>query len=178
MMDIAKVTAGQMYRYYLREVVVGDGRRPSRTPLADAQEESGVPAGRWMGRGLAVLGLVAGGEATEAQLRNLFGEGGRHPHADLIEADRLAAGESPRDAWRAGALGRRVKVTGVDPLFRPHPTIYLSWALGDDGRGGGDPVRPWWHPPGPGPGPGPATWSPPSSATMRHGRECRCSAIT
>lgn len=133
MMDIARITAGQMYRYYLRQVVVGDGRRPPRTPLKKAQEEAGVPAGRWMGRGLVVLGLVAGEEVTEQQLRNLFGEGGRHPHADRIEADRLAAGDSPAAAWRAGALGRRVKVTGVDFVFRPQPTIYLLWALGDDG---------------------------------------------
>ncbi|MFJ8696861.1 relaxase domain-containing protein [Streptomyces roseolilacinus] len=131
MMDIALITAGQMYRYYLRQVVVGDGRRPARTPLDRAQEEVGVPAGGWMGRGLAVLGLAAGGVVTEAQLRNLFGEG-RHPHADRIEADQLAAGKKPAAARRAGALGRRVKVTGVDLTFRPQPTLTLLWALGDE----------------------------------------------
>ncbi|MFC9623922.1 hypothetical protein ACFTXM_29350 [Streptomyces sp. NPDC056930] len=72
MMDIALITAGQMCRYYLRQVV-GDGRRPARTPLVKPQEEAGVPAGRWMGRGLAALGLAAGDVVTEAQLRNLFG---------------------------------------------------------------------------------------------------------
>lgn len=76
--DIRIVRAGQMYRYYLRQTVVGDGRRPARTPLREAQEEAGVPAGRWRGRGLAVLGLTAGQEVTEQQLRNLFGERGRH----------------------------------------------------------------------------------------------------
>jgi hypothetical protein len=59
-MDIALITAGQMYRCYLRQVVVGDGRRPARTLLAQTQEEAGVPAGRWLGRGLAVLGPAAG----------------------------------------------------------------------------------------------------------------------
>lgn len=132
MMDIAIIRAGQMYRYYLRQVVVGDGRRPPRTPLRKAQEEAGVPVGRWMGRGLAVLGLTPGEEVTEQQLRNLFGERGRHPYADRIEADRLAKGESPKAAWKAGALGRRVTVTGVDLVFRPQPTIYLLWALGDE----------------------------------------------
>ncbi|MGK5628577.1 MobF family relaxase [Streptomyces sp. URMC 123] len=131
MMDIAKITAGQAYRYYLRQVVVGDGHRPARTPLVQAQEEAGVPAGRWMGRGLAALGLAAGDVVTEAQLRHLFGEG-RHPHADRIEADQLAAGKKPAVARRAGALGRRVKVTGVDLVFRPQPTITLLWALGDE----------------------------------------------
>ncbi|MFJ9597934.1 MobF family relaxase [Streptomyces virginiae] len=131
-MDIKVIRAGQMYRYYLRETVVGDGRRPARTPLRDAQEQAGVPAGRWMGRGLAVLGLAPGEEVTEAQLRNLFGERGRHPDADRIEADLLAAGVSLKKAVKAGALGRRVMVTGVDFVFRPQPTIYLLWAFGDE----------------------------------------------
>lgn len=130
--DIRVVRAGQMYRYYLRETVVGDGRRPAGTPLREAQEQAGVPAGRWMGRGLAVLGLAPGEEVTEAQLRKLFGERGRHPYADRIEADRLAKGASPKKAFKAGALGRRVMVTGVDFVFRPQPTIYLLWALGDE----------------------------------------------
>ncbi|MGY4966643.1 MobF family relaxase [Streptomyces sp. 900105245] len=130
--DIRVIRAGQIYRYYLRQTVVGDGRRPARTPLRAAQEQAGVPAGRWMGRGLATLGLAPGQEVTEAQLRNLFGERGRHPYADRIEADRLAAGDSPKKAYRAGALGRRVTVTGVDFVFRPQPTIYLLWAFGDE----------------------------------------------
>ncbi|MFI9248295.1 relaxase domain-containing protein [Streptomyces sp. NPDC053086] len=82
--DIRVVRAGQMYRYYLRETVVGDGRRPARTPLREAQEQAGVPVGRWMGRGLAVLGLAPGEEVTEAQLRNLFGERGRHPYSPKV----------------------------------------------------------------------------------------------
>ncbi|MFD3518610.1 MobF family relaxase [Streptomyces sp. NPDC058657] len=130
--DIRVIRTGQMYRYYLRQTVVGDGRRPARTPLRAAQEQAGVPAGRWMGRGLAVLGLAPGEEVTEQQLRNLFGEPGRHPDADRIEADRLAQGNSPKKAFKAGALGRRVTVTGVDFVFRPQPTIYLLWALGDE----------------------------------------------
>ncbi|NEA14154.1 MobF family relaxase [Streptomyces halstedii] len=130
--DIRIIRAGQMYRYYLRETVVGDGRRPARTPLRVAQEQAGVPVGRWMGRGLGALGLAPGEEVTEAQLRNLFGERGRHPYADRIEADRLAAGASPKQAFKAGALGRRVTVTGVDFVFRPQPSIYLLWAVGDE----------------------------------------------
>ncbi|MGW7317391.1 MobF family relaxase [Streptomyces sp. NPDC054865] len=130
--DIKVIRAGQMYRYYLRETVVGDGRRPARTSLRAAQEQAGVPAGHWMGRGLAVLGLAPGEEVTEAQLRNLFGERGRHPDADRIETDLLTAGVSPKKAFKAGALGRRVMVTGVDFVFRPQPTIYLQWALGDE----------------------------------------------
>jgi hypothetical protein len=36
-------------------------------------------------------------------LRNLFGEGGRHPYADRIEADRLAAGDHPKATRRAAS---------------------------------------------------------------------------
>ncbi|MFF5858629.1 relaxase domain-containing protein [Streptomyces sp. NPDC012751] len=103
--DIRVVRAGQTYRYYLRETVVGDGCRPARTPLRVAQEQAGVPVGRWMGRGLAVLGLAPGEEVTEAQLRNLFGERGRHPDAERIEAEQLAKGDSPKKAFKPGLTG-------------------------------------------------------------------------
>ncbi|MFD3920850.1 relaxase domain-containing protein [Streptomyces sp. NPDC058595] len=122
-MDIAIIRAGQMYRYYLRQVLVGDGRRPARTSLRRVQEEADVPAGRWMGRSLAVLGLTAGDVVTDQQLRKLFGERGRHLYADRIKADQLDAGKPPRKAWRAGALGHRVTVVGVDLVFRPQPTV-------------------------------------------------------
>ncbi|MER7468389.1 MobF family relaxase [Streptomyces sp. NPDC097981] len=131
-MDAMLVRAGQMQRYYTRETVVGDGRRPARMPLKKAQEQAGVPATRWMGRGLGALGLVAGEEVAEEQLRQLFGEGGQHPDAERLVAERLAAGDSPKVARRAGALGRRLKVVGFDFVFRPQPTTYLLWALGDE----------------------------------------------
>ncbi|MEK8146631.1 hypothetical protein NKH18_51330 [Streptomyces sp. M10(2022)] len=95
MMDIAIIRAGQMYRYYLRQVVVGDGRRPARTPLREAQEEAGFPAGRWMGRGLAVLGLTRGGGGHREPAAEPVRQRGRHPYADRIEAEEFAAG-SPR----------------------------------------------------------------------------------
>ncbi|WP_432009699.1 relaxase domain-containing protein [Streptomyces bacillaris] len=85
--DIRIIRAGQMYRYYLRETVVGDHRRPARTPLRAAQEQAGVPVGRWMGRGLAALGLPPGEEVTEAQLRNLRHHRTSHP-AGIRAADR------------------------------------------------------------------------------------------
>ncbi|MEW1552285.1 MobF family relaxase, partial [Streptomyces tsukubensis] len=130
-MDIELVTVGQRYRYYMRQVLAGHGSRPARGSLREAQAEAGVPAGRWTGRGLAALGLAEGEEVTEDQLRHLFGEG-RHPDADGIEARELAAGRSLEEAERAGALGRSVKVTGADLVFRPPPTVYLMWAFGDE----------------------------------------------
>ncbi|MFH8990013.1 hypothetical protein [Streptomyces sp. NPDC017940] len=43
--DIRIVRAGQMYPYYLRETVVGDGRSPARTQLHAAQEQAGSRSG-------------------------------------------------------------------------------------------------------------------------------------
>ncbi|MEU6938671.1 hypothetical protein ABZ943_18505 [Streptomyces rubiginosohelvolus] len=85
-----------------------------------------------------MLGLAPGEEVTEAQLRYLFGERGRHPYADRIEAERLAADDSPKQAYRVGALGRRVMVTGVDFVLRAGARPVAGV---DRGRGCGDPVR-------------------------------------
>ncbi|MGW2955270.1 hypothetical protein [Streptomyces eurythermus] len=102
MMDVALITGGQTNRCCPRQLIAGDGRRPARPPLLRAREEAGCPGRvRWMDRGPAVLGPAAGGVATEAQPRNLFGER-RHPRAARIEADRLAAGKKPAAARRAG----------------------------------------------------------------------------
>ncbi|MFE5514023.1 MobF family relaxase [Streptomyces sp. NPDC056529] len=131
MMDIKVIKRGQMYRYYLRQVVVGDYLRPVRTPLGIAQVQVGVPPGRWTGRGLGDLGLRPGAIVTEDELRQLFGQG-RHPHGDRLVAEALTAGKTPAVAARAGRLGRAVEVTGADLVFRPQPTIQLMWALGEE----------------------------------------------
>ncbi|MGA4980287.1 MobF family relaxase [Streptomyces cinereoruber] len=131
MMDVRLIRRGQMYRYYLRQVVVGDHLCLARTSLGEAQAKAGVPPGRWMGRGLGDLGLRAGAIVTENELRQLFTEG-RHPHGDRLVAEQLAAGKTPAVAARAGKLGRAVEVTGADLVFRPQPTIELVWALGEE----------------------------------------------
>ncbi|MGW0212207.1 hypothetical protein ACWDZ8_43180 [Streptomyces sp. NPDC003233] len=46
-MDIELITAGQLYRYYLRHVVGGDGRRPARMRIPGQRRgagQSGVPS--------------------------------------------------------------------------------------------------------------------------------------
>lgn len=68
------------------------------------------PGDGW-GRRLAVLGLTAGKEVTESQLRNLFVERGRHPCADQIEADRLAKGDSPTPALSVAGCWSRVSIS-------------------------------------------------------------------
>ncbi|MGW3658792.1 relaxase domain-containing protein [Streptomyces sp. NPDC005151] len=123
------MSTGSAYRYYLRQVAVGDGRRPRGKGLDQAQEEAGVPPGVWMGRALPAVGLTAGARVTEGQMRNLFGEG-LHPDADRIVEERLAAGDSPAAAARAARLGYRIqKWSGIDLVFRPPASVQALWAL-------------------------------------------------
>ena len=136
MLSLAKVAPGAGWRYYFRGVMVGDGHRPAGKPLSVAQEEAGVPPGRWSGRGLAALRLAPGDIVTERQAELLLGEG-RHPDADAIEGELLAAGESPSAACRATVLGRPVgdiasPLLALDLVFRPPPTAHVLWALADD----------------------------------------------
>lgn len=91
MISVAKVQPGNSWRYYVRGVAFGDGRRPARTSLKNSQEEAGLAPGVWMGLGLAALGLTAGSVVTERQAELLFGEG-RHPDADRMERERLDDG--------------------------------------------------------------------------------------
>lgn len=58
-----------------------------------------------MGSGLAAVGVEIGSEVTEAQMRNLFGEG-RHPNAEPIEEAALDDGKSVNAAMKATQLGR------------------------------------------------------------------------
>lgn len=146
MISMSEVRPGNGWRYLFRGVMVGDGHRPAGTPLRAAQDEAGVPPGVWKGRGLAAVGLAAGGVVTERQAELLLGEG-RHPDADRIERECLAEGKSPAQARRATVLGRpiehnrspetdkakeRTPWLGMDLVFRPPPTAHIAWALGDD----------------------------------------------
>jgi conjugative relaxase-like TrwC/TraI family protein len=114
-MTFKQVSPGSAYRYYVRQVAVGDGRRRRRKTLDQAQGEAGVPPGVWMGRALPAVGLSSGQTVTERQMRTLFGEG-RHP-----------------DAERVARLGYRVqKWSGIDLVFRPPGSVQVLWALGRD----------------------------------------------
>ncbi|MGP3635332.1 MobF family relaxase [Streptomyces sp. 24-1644] len=146
MISKAELRPGDGVRYLFRGVMVGDGHRPAGMALGDAQDEAGVPPGVWRGRGLPVVGLVAGDVVAERQAELLLGEG-RHPDADRIERERLEAGDDPAKARRATVLGRpiehnrspktdkakeRTPWLAFDLVFRPPPTAHLAWALMDD----------------------------------------------
>jgi|TARA_R100000365_G_C2731016_1_gene61291 hypothetical protein len=73
--SLRKMSAGHGYKYPLKTVVVGDGERDLSTPLTRYYAETGTPPGRWIGSGVADLGLKEDSEVTQAQLELLIGHG-------------------------------------------------------------------------------------------------------
>ena len=112
--ELRKLTAAAGYRYLLAQTV-----RAESLPAADGSLNAGAPPGVWMGRAAETL-QVAGQEVLRAQAESLFGLG-RHPRAAEIAADRIAAGDSEKKAWRAGKLGAAYSQfsdpTATDPLL-------------------------------------------------------------
>ncbi|MEU5958823.1 MobF family relaxase [Streptomyces sp. NPDC047525] len=140
MLSVAKVQRRNAWRYYIRGVAFGDGRRPVGQSLKDAQEMARLPPGRWLGRGLSALGLTEGAEASERQLELLFGQG-RHPDADRIER-LLDDGVDAATARRLTVLGQPIEeieqrkqtpLLALDFVFRPQASLVVLWALGDEG---------------------------------------------
>ncbi|MFD9283620.1 MobF family relaxase [Streptomyces mirabilis] len=139
MISVAKVQRRNAWRYYVRGVAFGDGRRPVGQALKDAQELAGLPPGVWRGRGLAALGLTAGQTVTERQMELVFGEG-RHPDADRMERELLDDGADPESARLATVLGQPIEeieqrkqtpLIALDFVFRPQASLVVLWALGD-----------------------------------------------
>ncbi|MFQ6147455.1 MobF family relaxase [Streptomyces seoulensis] len=140
MLSVAKVQRRNAWRYYVRGVAFGDGRRPVGQSLKAAQETAGLPPGRWWGRGLAALGLTEGAEVSERQMELVFGQG-RHPDADRIEQHLLGDGADADTARRATVLGQPIEeiearkqtpLLALDFAFRPQASLHVLWALGDD----------------------------------------------
>ncbi|WP_345045478.1 MobF family relaxase [Streptomyces sannanensis] len=140
MISVAKVQRRNAWRYYVRGVAFGDGRRPARTPMKDAQEQAGLPPGVWMGRGLPALGFTAGQTVTQRQMELLFGQG-RHPDADRIERELLDDGADLETARLATVLGqpiediekrKQIPLLALDFVFRPQASLIVLWALGDE----------------------------------------------
>ncbi|WP_406279052.1 MobF family relaxase [Nocardia sp. NBC_00881] len=108
---IHKVVAGNGYQYYLRNVAAQDASSRGRSSLADYYSAHGEAPGRWHGTGLPALGITAGDEVTEEQMKSLFGLG-RHPNADLIEAEvydeQIHLGAKHKDAARAADQATRL----------------------------------------------------------------------
>lgn len=103
MMSLHKVSAGDGYEYYTKEVSRNDEVKKHGEKLTDYYLETGNPPGEWIGGGLDNLGLK--GEVTEEQMRHLYGEG-VNPFADDIVRSELKAGKSIDEALKGIKLGR------------------------------------------------------------------------
>ncbi len=87
-MTVHKLSAGDGYTYYTREVASADKLRSAGRQLGDYYTVDGNPPGQWGGGGAAHLDVS--GEVTESQMAALFGEG-IHPNAEaMVEADKNA----------------------------------------------------------------------------------------
>ena len=70
MFSIGRIGAGAGCTYLTGQVASGDTPRAGET-LLDYYERSGYPAGEWVGRGAAALGLA--GRVEETDMEALFG---------------------------------------------------------------------------------------------------------
>ena len=112
-MTLHKLTAGDGYTYLTRQVAAFDATERGHTGLGDYYAQRGESPGRWAGAGLTGLeGVSAGDPVGEMQMAALFGAG-RHPDADRLESEALAAGRAAKQARAAGTLGQPF------PRFRP-----------------------------------------------------------
>ncbi|MEV6059891.1 MobF family relaxase [Nocardia asteroides] len=106
-----RVAAGNGYQYYLRQTAANDRTARGRTSLSQYYSDHGEAPGRWHGSGLDSLGISAGAEVTEAQMKALFGEG-LHPDAEQIRAQvyqhQLSLGVRKREAARAAEKATRL----------------------------------------------------------------------
>jgi conjugative relaxase-like TrwC/TraI family protein len=77
-MGLTKLSAGDGYTYLIRQVAALDSTELGRSSLESYYSAKGESPGRWLGQGLAGLGIETDASVTEAQMRNLFGAG-HHP---------------------------------------------------------------------------------------------------
>lgn len=124
-----KLSAGSGYTYLTKQVARDDVTKTNGQALADYYSEKGERPGVWMGSGLDGLGestgLSAGEVVTEAQMKNLFGQG-IHPNAEAVMADAERATSNATELEKATRLGTPFR----DPSENTSPLIvHTSRAL-------------------------------------------------
>lgn len=75
------MNARDAYKYLLKSVAAGDGRRDLSTPLTRYYTEEGCPPGYWLGTGLHDLhdpAVAVGEQVSELQLQLLIGHSAHH----------------------------------------------------------------------------------------------------
>jgi TrwC relaxase len=121
--------AGDGCTYLTRQVASGDQRRHGGA-LAGYYTAAGNPPGRWVGTGLAAMGVD--GQVSEAQMTALFGEGLR-PDADARIQEAFSLG-----------VDRQAVVAAVRQGLR-FPTIDQSHQVWRARPGAGGPSRPKYN---------------------------------
>ncbi|MDT7782720.1 MAG: hypothetical protein QOF58_1139 [Pseudonocardiales bacterium] len=113
MIGVRKLSPGG-YEYLTGSVACADRDLDAGESLSDYYLAHGYPPGQWFGKGAAALGVT--GQVTREQMNALFGEG-RHPDADRIQAEMIAAGHTEAEALAATKLGHRFyQYDGPDKL--------------------------------------------------------------
>ena len=77
-MSMHKLTVGDGYAYLTRHVAAGDADLSAGDSLTAYYEQTGNPAGRWLGKGLGALGdshLPVGSLVTELAMTQVFRDG-------------------------------------------------------------------------------------------------------
>ncbi len=158
-MSIARMSAGSGYRYVMRQTVTADVTRAPGVDLMAYYAATGNPPGRWMGRGLDVLGgggLKPGTIVTEKAMAALYGTGhdpvtgeqlGRpypvfKPAKTRIAAAIAGLPDALSEQARAAAVAAiearvakspsRSAVAGYDLTFTVPKSASVLWALGDE----------------------------------------------
>jgi len=128
-MSVHRLSAGNGFRYLLRDTASADVPRDGPLRLTEYYAASGNPPGRWLGSGLAGLadgaGVREGTVVSEAGMTAVFGHA-----ADPVTG--TALGRS--FATRVGPDGSRrlVGVAGYDLTFTVPKSVSVVWALGDE----------------------------------------------
>ncbi|WP_235518742.1 MobF family relaxase [Cellulomonas sp. Leaf334] len=128
-MSMHKLTVGDGYAYLTRHVAAGDAGLSGTDSLTAYYEQTGNPAGRWLGRGLDALGangLLDGSLVTEAAMAQVFRDG-----CDPIS--RLPLGKAyPQVSPGEG----RHAVAGYDLTFTAPKSVSVVWGLADSATRG------------------------------------------
>jgi len=155
-LTIRRMAAGSGYKYLMSSVARGDGASDLSSPLTRYYAESGTPPGRWVGGGVAGLGLEAGGEVSDEHLRRMLVEmvdpvtgeplGRQAVGQPLSLAERVerrlarldrVARDDKRDEIEAEERQKAAKqgaaVAGFDLTFSPTKSVSAAWALADEG---------------------------------------------
>lgn len=136
MLSVASIQRRNAWRYCIRGVAFGDGRRPAGQSLKDAQELAGLPPGRWLGRGLRALGLTEGAECPSVSWSCCSARAGTRTPTASSATSRTTTSTRPRP--RLTVLGQPIetdRVMAAECAGRRPPRALVWWGrvVGQEG---------------------------------------------